>query len=151
MYRERHSLECETNGRSVMAYKFDGQIAAILQSVELNPDWQRRIVQLTVQGKEGPDPKEILEKRRRVSRAYAEGAFTDGEFEQKLAEIDALIARTPVTDFPTLEEAAALFQNIPALWMEAAKVDFPLPEAPTNTTRESSGSEMLILRPPPSA
>ena len=95
------------------------QIAAVLQSVELNPDWQRRIVQLTVQGQEGPHPREILEKRRRISRAYAEGAFTDGEFEQKLAEIDALLAKTPVTDLPTLEEAAELFQNIPALWMEA--------------------------------
>ncbi len=29
------------------------------------------------------------------------------------------MARTPVTDLPTLEEAAELFQNIPALWMEA--------------------------------
>ena len=112
-------FECETNGRSVMAYKFDEQIEAILQSVELNPDWQRRIVQFAVQGEEGPDPKEILEKRRSVSRAYAEGAFADGEFEQRLVEIDALIARTPVTGFPTLEEVAALFQSIPALWMEA--------------------------------
>ena len=85
------------------------QIAAVLQSVELNLDWQRRIVQLTVQGQEGPHPREILEKRRRISRAYAEGAFTDGEFEQKLVEIDALLAKTPVTDLPTLEEAAELF------------------------------------------
>ena len=67
-----------------MAYRFDEQIAAVLQSVELNPNWQQRIVQLTIQGEEGPDPREIQEKRRRISRAYAEGAFTDGEFEQKL-------------------------------------------------------------------
>ena len=117
--RERHSLECETNGRSVMAYRFDDQIGAIFQSIELNPDWQRRIAQLTVQSKEGPNPKEILEKRRRISRAYAEGAFTDREFEQKLAEIDALMARMPVTNLPDLEEAAELFQNLPALWEEA--------------------------------
>jgi len=119
MYRERHSFECETNGRSVMAYRFDEQIGAILQSVELNPDWQRRIIQLTVQDQEGPDPREIQEKRRRISRAYAEGAFTDGEFEERLAEIDALMARTSVTDLPTLEEAAELFQNLPTLWTEA--------------------------------
>ena len=119
MYRERHSFECETNGRSVMAHRFDQQIGAILQSVELNPDWQRRIIQLTVQDQEGPDPREILEKRRRISRAYAEGAFTDREFDQKLAELDALVAKTPVTDLPTLGEAAELFQNLPALWTEA--------------------------------
>ncbi len=74
---------------------------------------------ITIQGEEGPDPREIQEKRRRISRAYAEGAFTDGEFEQKLAEIDAMMSKTPVTDMPTLEEAAELFQNLPALWTEA--------------------------------
>ncbi len=119
MYRERHSFECETKGRSVMAYRLDEQIGAILQSIDLNPDWQRRIIRLTVQGQEGPDPREIQEKRRRISRAYAEGAFSDREFDEKLAELDGLMAKTRVTELPTLEEAAELFQNLPELWTEA--------------------------------
>jgi len=102
-----------------MAYRLDEQIGAILQSIDLNPDWQRRIIRLTVQGQEGPDPREIQEKRRRISRAYAEGAFSDREFDEKLAELDGLMAKTRVTELPTLEEAAELFQNLPELWTEA--------------------------------
>ena len=83
-----------------MANKFDEQIGAILQSVELNPDWQRRIIKLTIQDKEGPDPREIQEKRRRISRAYAEGAFTDREFEERLVELDRLMDKTSFTDLP---------------------------------------------------
>ena len=118
MYRERHSFECETNGRSVMANKFDDQIGTIFKSIELSPDWQRRIVQLTTNVKEGPNPKEILDSRHRLSLAYAEGAFTHIEFEERLSEINALMAKTPATNLPTVEEAAELFQNLPSLWRE---------------------------------
>ena len=35
MYRERHGHQCQTNGQSVMVAAFDGQIAKILLSLQL--------------------------------------------------------------------------------------------------------------------
>ncbi|HZA21312.1 MAG TPA: recombinase family protein, partial [Dehalococcoidia bacterium] len=119
MYRERHSHECMTNGRSIMAKKVDEQVKEILTSVELLPEWQTEMTRLAVANKEGPDPKELQEKRRRISRAYAEGAFSDAEYEAKLAEIDAQLRLTNPMELPTLEEAARLFEDIPQIWEEA--------------------------------
>ena len=57
MYRERHSHECATNGRSMMARTVDQQLEAILASVELPTDWQDRMAHLTVAESKGPDPR----------------------------------------------------------------------------------------------
>jgi hypothetical protein len=119
MYRERHSHECMTNGRSIMAKRVDDQVKEILTSVELLPEWRKEMARLAVVNKEGPDPKELQEKRRGVSRAYAEGAFSDAEFQAKLDEIDAQLRLTNPIELPTLEEAAQLFESIPQLWEEA--------------------------------
>ena len=89
MYRERHSHHCPTNGRSIMAQRANEQVKAILASVEFLPEWREEMARLAVANKEGPDPKELKEKRRRLSRAYAEGAFSDAEYQAKLDEIDA--------------------------------------------------------------
>ena len=119
MYRERHSHQCTSNGRSIMAQKVDVQVEAILTSVELLPEWREDMARLAVANNEGPDPRELQEKRRRMSRAYAEGAFNDTEYGAKLADIDAQLRLTSPLELPTLEEAAQLFENIPQLWEEA--------------------------------
>ena len=89
MYRERHSHECCTNGRSIMAKEVDQQLEVILALVELEPDWHARMVRLSMKDVEGPDPKELQERKRRLSRAYADGGFTDAEYQVKRDEIDA--------------------------------------------------------------
>jgi site-specific DNA recombinase len=119
MYRERHSQECTTNGRSIMAQRVDEQVKAILTSVELLPEWRTEMARLVIANKEGPDPKQLQEKRRRVSRAYADGAFSDAEYEAKLAEIDASLRLTSPLELPTLEEVARLFEDVPQIWEEA--------------------------------
>ena len=95
------------------------QLEMILASVELEPDWQDRMARLSVQDLEGPDPRELKERKRRLSRAYADGGFTDGEYQVKRAEIDARLRLAESVSLPTLEEAAQLFENIPQLWREA--------------------------------
>jgi hypothetical protein len=119
MYRERHSVECETNGRSVVASRLDDQIGTILQAVELPSDWRRRMAQLAVIPSDGPDPKRLEEKRRKLWRAYAEDAFTDAEFEERLSVIDRQLSLTTPVEPPSLEEAGQLFENIPELWKKA--------------------------------
>ncbi|MFQ6027729.1 MAG: recombinase family protein [Dehalococcoidia bacterium] len=67
----------------------------------------------------GTGPKELQVRRRRLARAYADGAFNDTEYEKRLAEIDASLRLTENVELPTLEEAAQLFADIPQLWEEA--------------------------------
>ena len=119
MYRERHAHECATNNRSIMADAIDKQIETILTSVELQPGWRDRIAQLVVADHHGPDPVDLKERKRRLSRAYANMAFSDAEYETKLREIEASLRLTEQVELPTLEEAAQLFRDIPQLWKEA--------------------------------
>ncbi len=119
MYRARHSHPCATNNRSIMAKKVDEQIEVILTSVELQPQWRDQMARLAITRAGEPDSKNLKDKRRRLSRAYADGAFNDKEYEEKLADIDASLRLTENVELPTLEEAASLFGDIPQLWEEA--------------------------------
>ena len=119
MYRERHSIECATNGRSVVAKRIDEQIGVILQAIKLQPNWRIRMAALATVAPEGPDTKKLHEKRRRLARAYGDGAYTDAEYEERLSEIDHQLSLTTSLELPSLEEAGLLFGNIPQLWNEA--------------------------------
>jgi len=121
MYRERHSTECETNNKSIMAKVVDEQIGSILQAVQLKANWRGRMAKLAASDIEGPNPQELMQKRRRLSRAYADGAFTDAEYQQRLIEIDSDMRNITSTEMPSIEEAAALFEDIPTLWSEATQ------------------------------
>ena len=119
MYRERHTHQCGTNGRSIMAKAVDEQFDAILTSVELRPQWRDQMAPLATTSAKGPNPKELNHKKRRLSRAYIAGGIGDSEHDAKLADIDARLRLTENVELPTLEETASLLGDIPQLWEEA--------------------------------
>jgi len=121
MYRERHAHECQTNETSIIAEVFDKQVATLVHSLDLKPDWKQQMAKVAITTYEGPKPEELNEKRRRLGKAYADGAFTDNEYNIRRAEIDHLIAQTTVVAPPAIEEAVELFSNIPMLWNEATQ------------------------------
>ena len=84
-----------------MAKKVDDQIEEILTSVRLLPDWQSEMVRLVLANTEIPDIRGLEEKRRSISRAYADGAFNDTEYGARLAKIDAKLRLTNPVGFPT--------------------------------------------------
>ena len=152
MYRERHSHQCYTNGRSIMAKTVDQQIEDILTAMELMPKWRDRMSQLAVADSNGPGPRELQEKKRRLSRAYANGGFSDTEYDARLAEIDASLRLTESVGLPTLEEAAQLFEDIPQLWREATpeerrKLISPLIERATRTCPRALRPSIFVLMP----
>jgi len=119
LYRERHAHECPTNNTSIVAGVIDKQVATIVHSLELQPDWKEKMAGLAVASYEGPNPEELREKRRRLGKAYADGAFTDQEYKVRLAEIDRQIEQTSVITPPAIEDAVKLFEDLPMLWNEA--------------------------------
>ena len=116
--RERHGCPCGTNGRSVVSSRLDEQIGEVIRSVELQPDWRDRMAEFAI-SQEGPDLASLRTQRRRLARAYADGVFAEGEYRARLAEVDARIRATSTTGAPAVEDAAELFENLPALWEEA--------------------------------
>lgn len=119
MYRERHAHECPTNERSIIAEVFDKQVAALVHSLDIKPDWKQQMARVAVTTYDGPKPDELKEKRRRLVRAYGDGGYSDQEYKTRLDEIDRLLQQASVTTPPNIEEAVELFSDIPMLWSEA--------------------------------
>jgi site-specific DNA recombinase len=119
LYRERHAHECPSNNTSIIADPIDRQVATIVHSLELQPDWKQKMAELAVVNHDGPNPEELRGKRRRIVRAYGDGGYTDQEYRIRLAEIDRQIEQTSAVTPPAIEDAMKLFEDIPILWNEA--------------------------------
>ena len=119
LYRERHAHECVTNNTSIMAEIIDKQVSTIMHCLELHPDWKQKMVKIAVANNDGPNPETLRDKRRRLGKAYTDGTFTDEEYNCRLAEIDRQLEQACVVTPPAIEEAVALFSDIPLLWNEA--------------------------------
>ena len=119
IYRERHAHECPTNETSIVAEVIDKQVAIVVHSLVLNPDWKQQMVKAAVSSYEGPKPEDLREKRRRLGKAYADGAFSDVEYKERMAEIDRQLEQTSIVTPPDIEQAVELFSNLPMLWNEA--------------------------------
>lgn len=119
LYRERHAHECVTNNTSIVAGVIDKQVATIIHCLALHPDWKQKMAKLAVANYDGPNPEILQDKRRRLGKAYADGTFTDEEYNRRLTEIDRQLQRACVVTPPAIEEAVALFSDIPILWNEA--------------------------------
>ena len=63
-----------------------------MTAIELRPEWEKRLVELTVGDDEGPRIEVLQSQRRRIVRGYVDGAFdSETEYEEHLAAIDARI------------------------------------------------------------
>ena len=119
MYRERHALECFSNGKSSVAGPLDDQIAKIIASVELAPSWRQRMAELAGRPFDGPSVAELQERQRKYTTAYFAGGLSDSQYKARMAEVgDAIRLATAVAP-PSYEEVVKLFENIEWLWKEA--------------------------------
>ena len=80
LYRERHAHECPTNNTSTVAGVIDKQVATIVHSLALETDWKKKMASLAVGNYDGPSPEALQEKKRRLARAYADGAYSDEDY-----------------------------------------------------------------------
>lgn len=116
MYRERHAHQCETNNRSLMAHVVDEQIGLVVGSLEIPNQWRDRMAELAAKQSGAVDIGRLQAKRKRVVRTFLDENITEEECRRRLAEIDGQNQVAHPALQPLVEEAAALFNNLPALW-----------------------------------
>ena len=121
LYRERHAHECPTNETSIVAEVIDKQVATLVHSLEIKPDWKQQMAKIAVTSYDGPSLESLQDKRRRVVRGYVDGGYPEAEYKRRLAEADHQIAQTTIVTPPAIQEAVELFSNIPLLWNEATQ------------------------------
>ena len=121
MYRERHAHECPTNESSIIAEVLDKQVATLVHSLQILPDWKRQMANIAATIYEGPSIESLQDKRRRIVRGYVDKGYPEQEYKMRLDEIDHQIAQTTVVAPPDIEEAVELFSDIPMLWSEATQ------------------------------
>ena len=123
IYRERQVTRCAATKRSAKAETIDAQVAQILESIELPAWWDDLIAEAAAGDEPRADVDALQTRRRRLARAYADGGFAEAEYETRLAAIDMAIRDTTNTasDGPSLEEAASLIRDLPALWSRATQ------------------------------
>jgi site-specific DNA recombinase len=121
MYRERHALDCETNNRALLSEPVDAQVGHLLTSLALPDGWRDRIATLAAKrGSRRVGVAALDEERRRVGKAYVNGAYAnDDEYEAKLAEIEARRRLAQPATAIRVDECMALLQDLAALWGEA--------------------------------
>gem|GEM_PF-6314246 len=91
----------------------------IFYSLEVAPDWRQKMAELVVKNSGVPSLAVLRDKRRRLSRAYADGAYSEDEYNRRLTEIDFQMRQANGAAKPEFEEALALFADIPSFWSEA--------------------------------
>ncbi len=118
MYRERHGWPCDTNRRALVAPPIDAQVGDIFRSIELRPDWLEEIAQIAGRD-EGPSRPRLVEKKKRLARAYADGGYTLADYEARMVALDAEIRLSEDATPVEVTDIAALLGDLPALWLEA--------------------------------
>ena len=116
MYRERHAPECDTNTQALMSRTVDDQLGSVFGSLEIPDDWRERMARLAAKHDGGVDIGRLQAKRKRVVRAFLDENISEEEYRRRLAGIDGQIQVAQPASLPTVEEAVALFNDMPALW-----------------------------------
>lgn len=121
IYRERHRRPCRTLGRSVSAGRLDQEMGDVFGAIRLSPEALQTALEATRRTlATSEDLDRLQDAKRRLARAYAvPGAFTEAEYEIRMADIDARLRAALWTAAPPLEEAYALVRDLPALWGRA--------------------------------
>ncbi|MPZ99097.1 MAG: hypothetical protein GEU80_07110 [Dehalococcoidia bacterium] len=119
LYREQHGQACATGGRSIQAKVIDEQVGVIFGALKLRPELRDAVLCETSRVHGRVDVKAVHAQRRRLARAYGDGAYSDAEYEARMREINREIERAMPADIPILEDAAALLEHLPQVWTEA--------------------------------
>ena len=125
-YREhegsRSSGTCSGVG-TVACHTIDDQMKELIAAIELGPQWLEEVLAIISLKDEvarvKKDRATVLEKQRRMGKAYIDGLFPDEEYhrQKKLLEMELESLVVPAAN--AAEEAGNLIMNLKTLWAEA--------------------------------
>ena len=125
-YREhktsRSSGACMEGG-SISCQNIDSQVDKLVCAIELGPQWLEEVLSIISLKDEVARVKKerviVLEKQRRMGKAYVDGLFPDEEYhrQKKLLEMELESLVVPAAN--AAEEAGKLIMNLKNLWAEA--------------------------------
>jgi hypothetical protein len=106
-----------------VAHRIDDAAGEIVAAIDLRPDWRERIAAAACQTDGEADVEALRAQRRRVARAYADGAYDEAEYGQRLSALDGRISAASAVQVPDLERVAALCADLPGVWAAATPVE----------------------------
>jgi len=126
-YREKKNshavLKCPANGKAIRCNFIDNQIDAMIESIILDPAWKEHIISklsnLSNHDQILKQRKQIVEKLRRLGKAYVDGILNDGEYtvQRKLLQNNLESLVEPDTDATI--NAGELLETMGIIWEKA--------------------------------
>ncbi len=160
-YRETRASngagQCPALGGSISCQIPDGQVARIAQAIELPGDWMDRALALISEKDEvarvKDDRVKVIERLRRLGRAYVDGLFPDTEYRRQKHALETELESLIVPEVDAAQEAGRLITRLPELWDGAT-----LPEQHELLTRMLDGvyvdmkgyNSVVAIKPKPS-
>jgi len=126
-YREHKASRghgvCPSMSGAILCNIIDGQIRQLVGAIELGPRWLEEILAIISLKDEVNRVKDqgltVIEKQRRMGKAYADGLFPDGEYQRQKKLLEMELESLVVPAANAAEEAGNLINNLKNLWAEA--------------------------------
>ena len=125
-YREhkasRSSGAC-LEGGAIICRTIDEQMDSLVSTIELGPRWLEEVLSIISLKDEVLRVKKqreaVIEKQRRMGKAYVDGLFPDEEYQRQKRLLDMELESLVVPAANAAEDAGILINNLPSLWTEA--------------------------------
>jgi hypothetical protein len=126
-YREHKASRshgvCPSAGGAIACHIIDDQIRQLIGAIELGPRWLEEVLAIISLKDEVNRVKDqrltVIEKQRRMGKAYVDGLFPDGEYQRQKKLLEMELESLVVPAANAAEEAGNLINNLKNLWAEA--------------------------------
>ena len=126
-YREHKASRshgvCPSTSGAIPCQIIDDQIRQLIGAIELGPRWLEEVLAIISLKDEVNRVKDqrltVIEKQRRMGKAYVDGLFPDGEYQRQKKLLEMELESLVVPAANAAEEAGNLINNLKNLWAEA--------------------------------
>jgi DNA invertase Pin-like site-specific DNA recombinase len=127
-YREHKASRshgvCPSAGGAIACHLIDDQVRQLVGAIELGPQWLEEVLAIISLKDEVNRVKDqrgaVIEKQRRMGKAYVDGLFPDGEYQRQKKLLEMELESLVVPAANSAEEAGNLINNLKNLWAEAS-------------------------------
>jgi site-specific DNA recombinase len=126
-YREhnysRSQGNCPAAGCTITCHIPDEQIGKLIKAIELGPKWFEEVLAIISLKDEVERIKitrqDVIEKLRRMAKAYIDGLFPDQEYNRQKRLLELQLESLVVPEVDAAREAGKLIIDLPQLWTKA--------------------------------